>query len=411
MNYSRRKVNDVKIYKESKAYNGYTFFATMYGKDAWLIDMEGNVVHNWKMKQMPGPYGKLLENGNVLWQGRGIDAIEGFGGNATELVEVDWEGNEVWRYDDPFLNHGFLRMKNGNTLINRYIEIPKDIAAKVKGGVAGTELDGKIYGCSFQEITPEKEVVWEWKHYEHMDVETDILCPLCPRSIWGYTNAMDIMPDGNLVFTLRYLNTVVIIDRKTGEIIWRWGPKHSIGHPHDCTALPNGNILLFDNGFHRKPYVCSDDDDLEVSPAGISEEEYSAILEINPKTNEIVWDFRDRLNLFYTNVCGGAQRLPNGNTLVCESTKGRFFEVTPEKEIVWEYINPFMTNHPPYWNYDWQPTAETFRAFRFGPDFPGLEGKDLNPKNYEWSVLPREEKSEEEKEEEAILSRLTKLGY
>ncbi len=408
MHYSRRCFNDVKVYNESKAYNGYTFFATMYGKDAWLIDMRGEVVQHWEMKHMPGPYGRLLDNGNVLWQGRGPNAIEGFGGNATELVEVDWDGNEVWRYDDPWLNHDFLRLGNGNTLINRYVEVPEHIAAKVRGGVAGTELDGKIYSCSFQEITPDKEVVWEWKHYEHLDPDTDVLCPLCPRSIWGYTNAMDIMPNGDIVFTLRYLNTLAILDRKTGEITWRWGPKHSIGHPHHCSVLPNGNILLFDNGFHRKPYIGSD---LEISPAGISEEEYSAILEINPKTDEIEWDYRDRQNLFYTPVCGGTQRLPNGNTLVCESTKGRFFEVTPEKEIVWEYINPFMTNHPPYWNYDWQTTAETFRVFRFGPDFPGFDGRHLDPARYEWVVQLKAEKSEEDQKEEAAFSRLKRLGY
>ncbi len=409
LRYTRRDFKDVKVYDKSKAYNGYTFFATMYGKDAWLIDMEGNVINHWLMKNMPGPHGILLDNGNVLWQGRGPGAIEGFGGNATELVEVDWDGNEVWRLDDLYLNHDFVPLKNGNILVNKYIEVPEEIASKVKGGIPGTEYEGeKIFSCSFQEITRDNEVVWEWKHYEHLDTEKDIICPLCPRSIWGYTNAMDVLPDGNILFTLRYLNTIAILDRKTGDIIWRWGLQYSIGHPHDCSVLPNGNILLFDNGFHRKPYI---DGKQEISPAGVSEEEYSRILEINPKTNEVVWQYRDRFNIFYTPICGGAQRLPNGNTLICESTKGRFFEVTKDGEIVWEYHNPFLTQHPPYWDYDWQPTAETFRAHRYGPDFEGFKGKDLTPGKYEWKMEEKGEKSEEELQEEAIFSRLKKLGY
>ena len=67
----RKNVSDVRVHDPSKAFNGYTLFATMYGQDAWLIDMEGNVVHHWLMEHMPGPYGHLLPNGNLLWQGRG----------------------------------------------------------------------------------------------------------------------------------------------------------------------------------------------------------------------------------------------------------------------------------------------------------------------------------------------------
>lgn len=110
-----KNIRDVTIYHPSRDYNAYTFFATMYGEDAWLIDMKGNVIHHWAMQHMPGPCGHLLPNGNLLWLGRSPDAIEGFGGNSTELVEVDWDGKEVWRVDDLCLNHDFIRLKNGNT--------------------------------------------------------------------------------------------------------------------------------------------------------------------------------------------------------------------------------------------------------------------------------------------------------
>jgi hypothetical protein len=44
---------------------------------------------------------------------------------------------------------------------------------------------------------------------------------------------------------------------------------------------------------------------------------------------------------FFSHYISSAQRQPNGNTLICEGSNGRFFEVTPSGEIVWEYINPF----------------------------------------------------------------------
>jgi hypothetical protein len=396
MAYIRKLTQDVKIYDPSKACNGYTLFSLEWGRDAWLINMRGQIVNHWAMKHGPAAHGKLLPNGNLLWQGRDLEAMTEFGSNGKELVEVDWDSNQVWRYDDPFVNHDFVRLSNGNTVLNRYVQIPDSIAAKIKGGIPGTEREGKIWSCSFREITKEADVVWEWKHYEHLDPERDILCPLCPRSIWGYTNSLDVFPNGNIVFTLRFLNTIAILDKKTGEIIWRWGPEHSLGHPHSCSVLDNGNILLFDNGLHRKG-----------KEIGIGDVAASRVIEVNPKTNEIEWEYRDPNAFnFYTAICGGAERLPNGNTLICESTKGRFFEVTSKKDIVWEYVSPFMIRRPPYWG--WTLSAEVFQAHRYGPDYEGLNGKALDPNRFEWVIR---EKSTETLEEEKILSRLKKLGY
>lgn len=382
MTYTRKLTRNVKIYDPSKAYNGYTLFATVGGNDVWLVDMKGQIVHHWLMKHEPAAHGKLLPNGNLLWQGRGPQAMSEFEGNGTELVEVDWDGNEVWRHDDFFVNHDFVRLNNGNTILNRYVQVPDSIVAKIKGGVPGTEREGKIWSGSFREITKEGDVVWEWNHYEHLNLETDILCPLCPRRIWGYTNSLDIFPNGNIVCTFRFLNTVAIVDKKTGKIIWRWGPEYSLGHPHCCSVLDNGNILLFDNGLHRKS-----------KEIGIGEVETSRVMEVNPKTNEIEWEYRDPNPFnFYTSICGGAERLPNGNTLICEATKGRFFEVTPEKEIVWEYISPFMVRrrYPGYWG--WTLTNMAWQVHRYGPDYEGLKGKTLDPNRFEWVI--QEKKSQ-----------------
>jgi hypothetical protein len=84
--------------------------------------------------------------------------------------------------------------------------------------------------------------------------------------------------------------------------------------------LPDGHILVFDNGVRRK---------------------YSRVLEVDPASGEIVWEYRGEVpELFYSEARGSAQRLPNGNTLICESDRGRAFEVTPGGEIVWLWKNP-----------------------------------------------------------------------
>ncbi len=88
---------------------------------------------------------------------------------------------------------------------------------------------------------------------------------------------------------------------------------------------PLSYILIFDNGMHRL------DDSMP----------FSRVIEVDAATNQIVWRYQDRPSWnFFSPRMGNAQRLPNGNTLICESSFGRFFELTTDGEIVWEYVNP-----------------------------------------------------------------------
>lgn len=127
-------------------------------------------------------------------------------------------------------------------------------------------------------------------------------------------------------------------------------------------GLPGeGNILLFDNGGQAglgKPTPCA--------PTGYcnATRGYSRVLEINPVTMERVWSYNDpsefegniealsQMNQLFSHYCSSADRLPNGNTLITEMLHGRVIEVTPEREVVWEFINPggkvFRAHRYPY---------------------------------------------------------------
>lgn len=386
-------------YNSTKAYNGYTLFGPMGSRDVYLVDMHGRLIHHWRTPYALGCHGKFLPNGNLLVAQRVPGGpIWDLPGSAGQLLEVDWDGNVVWKYEDPYMNgHEFDRMKNGNTLVTRWIAVPSDIAAKVKGGIPGSEREGVMWGDCFREITPGGKAVWEWVAHEHMDFETDILCPLCPRDTLTYANSLVALPDGNILTHFRLINTVAIIDKSTGDIIWRWG-REELGHAHNPTLLDNGNIQIFDNGFHRV-----------ISGIGFP---YSRVLEINPKTNKIEWEYKDKNPFaFYSSLCGNAQRLPNGNTLICESTKGRIFEVTYEKEIVWDFTSPFYL---PYRSAAWGVNNLVFRAYRYPPEHEGLKGKTLDPNKFEW--VPQEKEKvpgavSEIEAEEVVSRRLAGLGY
>ena len=396
--YRVRHTQDVTVYDPSRAYDGYTLFAPTFEKVAWLIDMQGRVVHRWEMDTAPASHGKLLPNGHVMWQGKGPDSITDFVGSGSELVEVDWDGNKVWRYEEIGLNHDFLVLDNGNLIVNVFQPIPDGVVEHIRGGLPGTELRGTMWSCGFKEITRAGEELWTFNLHEHLDPETDILCPLCPRHVWGFCNSLSPLPDGNILFTLRLLNDLAVLDPKKGEIVWRLGRDKELGHPHSCSVLPNGNYLLYDNGLHR----VGADPGLQIADISASR-----VIEIDPHTKEIVWQYMDPYAPnFYSAICSSAQRLPNGNTLICEATKGRLFEVTLDGEMVWEYHSPFLITRPSYWG--WTLAKTIWDAQRYGPDDPAFEGKDLDPENYELVLRKR---GEAEKREEAELKRLKSLGY
>lgn len=404
----------LRYYDPRKTYAGYTLFAPMAGYTVWMVDMEGRIVHRWNVDNPPGCHGRLLPNGNLLYAGKKKDSpLADFGGSAGIMLEFDWNGKVVWTYEDDYLSHDFDRMNNGNTMVLKWAPMPKEAAEKVKGGVPGTERNGVMWTDVLHEVDQEGKVVWEWIGYEHFDPEIDVICPLCPRKAWGQANSCYVMPDGNILLSYAFISMIQIVEKKSGNIIWRWGMGHELGFPHNPTLLDNGNILVFDNGRHR-----------HLAP------DFSRVIEINPKSNEIEWEYTaDPPTDFFSSHISGAQRLPNGNTLICEGAKGRFFEVTPQSETVWEYVNPFYNMFGRFGH-----TNMVFRAYRYGVDYPGLKGtglddinmiyasqaapslaQDLTPKAGQTYRAPSAgEKSKNDKQEELkkkMHERLGKLGY
>lgn len=419
MSISRRSLKGVTIYSPEKAYEGYTLFAPLEENTVWLIDMKGNFVHNWEFPYVPACYGKLLPNGNLLYAGKDIDPPVPFGGIGGHLIEMNWDGEVVWEYKDPYMHHDFSRLPNGNTMVLRFYKVPPEFHDKIKGGVPGTPKDGVIWGDSFREITPEGEVVWEWLGHEHLlEIDDFVACPICSREEWTHVNTCHVLPNGDILTSFLRQHKVAIIDKQTKKVKWIWGGDGKLGHQHDPNMLENGNVLIYDNGTHRYDAVAP-----ETFSMGMIN--FSRVVEVNPESGKIVWEFKDENSLhFHSPFISGSQRLPNGNTLICEGGMGRLFEVTPEKEIVWEYVYPFYVEKKISFA---GISNAIFRAYRYSADHPALKGKDLNPRKVELTLreapfwrekLEREEKAMKSMEEakkgganNKALDRLKNLGY
>jgi len=407
----------VTIYNPEKSWSGYTLFqAEELG--ALLIDMNGREVQLWKglhgfpNKLLPGGYvlghtGQrnsaysiqdhvdLIQvdwDGNIVWKFNQYEFIEDPGEKPQWMARVhhDYqrEGNSVGYYA-PNME---AKSQGGNTLLLTHKDMrnPK-ISDKLL-------LDDAII-----EVTWDGDIIWEWccsdhfEEYNFSEAAKNILYrdpnvrPIREgMGDWMHINSMSVLgpnkwydagdkrfhPD-NIIWSGREANIIAIIDKQTGKIVWKIGPDYDaskelrelgwIVGPHHTHMIPKGlpgegNILVFDNGGwagYGLPNPSSTNGRM------CATRDYSRVLEIDSATLKIVWQYTPSeagfvfpvdSNRFYSPVVSGAQRLPNGNTLITEGSGGRIIEVTTNYEIVWEYISP-------YWGCQTK-TNIVYRAYR-----------------------------------------------
>jgi hypothetical protein len=326
----RRRGTGFRALDASRASPGLTLFSPIEGDGMiYLIDLTGKIDHTWKMPYPPGLYGYLTDKGTLFYNGKiPNDTFLGkapFKGGAA--LEADWNGKVLWEVRHPNHHHDGRLLKNGNVLLLCATELSNDVARKVQGGRPGTEEKGKIWADYLVEMTKDGRTVWEWRSWEHLDPAKDVITAVQDeRSEWTHGNAVMELPDGNLLVSFRDISTIIKIERRTGQILWKMGAPPLSGQ-HAPTPLPNDNILIFDNGPHRLD---------ESFP-------FSRVIEVNSRTSEIVWKYEEGIpSNFFSPRISNAQRLPNGNTLVNDGWFGRFFEVTLDGEVVWEYVNPYF---------------------------------------------------------------------
>jgi outer membrane protein assembly factor BamB len=320
---------------EARACPSYTLYASHNGPGiVYLLDLQGREVHRWTLPYPPGLYGYLLPNGNLFYMGKVHDQTwdrfpswHRFKGGV--LLEVDWHGNVVWEYHDPNHHHDARRTASGGALYLAVEQVPPELEAKVQGGVPGSAPQG-MWADVLIEVDASGRREWEWHACEHLDVEKDIITFNDARREWSHANTVVSLPGERVLVSFRNISTVAIIDKRTGDFVWKLGCD-VLAQQHDPSLLANGNVLIFDNGAHRLD---------QAMPA-------SRVIEVDPATNQIVWEYRDApLYNFFSPYISGARRLPNGNTLITEGNFGRMFQVTPDKQVVWEYINPEFTTGP-----------------------------------------------------------------
>jgi hypothetical protein len=423
---------------DARSFRGYTLFAPLRSTTTYLIDNDGKLVRSWQSSYPPGNSVYLLENGHLLRTGNVRNQTFTSGGQGGRVQEFDWNGALLWDFEyssDQYLQHHDVEpLPNGNVLLIAW-ELKSSSEAIAAGRNPALVSSRGLWPDKIIEVKPQGasggEIVWEWRTWDHLIQDFDATKPNYgvvadqPELIdlnfanntnadWQHVNAVAHNPqlDQIMLSVHNNFNEIWIIDHGTtkaeaaghtggkygkgGDLLYRWGNPRAykmgatgdqkLSGQHDAQWIAPrsgggaGNILIFNNGANRR-YSSVD----EIIPPVEANGNYTRASGSAFGPSAATWSYvAPNPNDFYAMNISGAQRLPNGNTLICDGPHGIFFEVTAAKEVVWKYINPVVASGPmtqgdPIPSGQQGQENNVFRSPRYAPDYPGLAGKDLTP--------------------------------
>jgi outer membrane protein assembly factor BamB len=297
----------IRRYRPNQSSAGYNL--VLYRRRVPLvIDMNGRVVHSWPKLRVTGRV-RLNRDGSLAVIG--IDNL---------IKEYTWNGDLTWHFQLPdkhdIPHHDLIRAWSGNYLILAH--------------------DGHGHTDFLLEVDRDGEVVWEWRFLDHTadfpGWDPDSMDPSHTNSIrelppnrWHAAGDERFRP-GNILLSARSLNTIFIIDRISGDVVWTYSK--GLDGQHEAVMLErglrqHGHIMVFNNGLEN-----------------LSDYRRSRVQVINPVTGELVWEYGS--DFFFSSVGGTAQPLPGNSVLVTSSHGGRVFEVKGRGRIVWEWAPPYL---------------------------------------------------------------------
>jgi hypothetical protein len=383
------------VHSNSKTIDGQILFAPMDYGTTYLIDNTGTVNHTWLSDYLPGEAVRWLGDATIL---RTIKTmVHGYGGVGGGVQKVLWDGTIAWdfRYDTNgnLSHHDIMPLPNGNVLM-----IAWETKTRAEAIAAGRNPNSFI-GDTFMpdhiiEVKPtgptSGDIVWEWHVWDHLIQDFDSskgnygVAADHPELVdinygtnlvlsdWMHTNSVDYNEKfDQIMISVHNFHEIWVIDHSTtteeaaghsggnsgkgGDLLYRWGnpeayragtaSNQKFFGQHDTTWIKpgytgEGDILVFNNGDNRPAGIFSSVD--EIIPPVNDKGEYYLEQGSSYGPENLTWSYTaDPPTSFYSGVFSGAQRLSDGDTLICDGVGGRFFEVTPDGTTVWQYVNPY----------------------------------------------------------------------
>jgi len=296
-----------------------------------IIDAAGAVLHTWQhLPCRRWSSSALLPDGGLAAAGQHPAADLPPGHRRRYLLRLARDGTFVWEAGHPVHHHVSLTPEGHIVTLTRrfrrFPEIDPRVPVKDNGIAVFTAGGALVAERSLYEVLAGADDVFRFQRVAPTAVDGD------DRTIdLFHANAVHWLPPGavtlrdgrferpTVLVCIRHQDSVALIDWDAGRVVWAWGQGVLAG-PHDAHVLPNGHILVFDNGLGRN---------------------WSRVVEVDPVSERIVWEYRGGADgEIYSRIRGSSQRLANGNTLIVDSTHGRAVEVTPAGTVVWDFRTP-----------------------------------------------------------------------
>jgi hypothetical protein len=422
----------VGLFYNHNALPGYVLFSPIGSTSTFLIDKCGKKVHEWQSAYRPGQAVYLLPDGNLLRTGDANNPSFSAGGSGGLIEKLDWNSNVLWRYfisdSNQCQHHDACPLPNGNVLAISWERKTKPQAVAQGRNPATTNVN--FWSEKIIELEPlssdSARIVWEWHVWDHLIQHFDSAKPnwavvadhpelihlnfsgTAANSDWLHINSVAYNPQlDQVMLSSHNFNEVWIIDHSTttaeaashsggahhkgGDLLYRWGnpqayergtnTERMLFGQHNAhwiePGLPDENKIMIYNNGNGRPAGFYSTVEILMPPLDISGNyTLTAGQAYGPLSSTVVYQAPNPTD-FYSSSISGAQRLPNGNTLICEGNKGNFFEADAAQNLVWKYVNPVNTL-----GILSQGAAATgvitFRCTQYQSDYPGLAGITLS---------------------------------
>jgi hypothetical protein len=366
----------VVVHVKDKVAPGVNLYTSKRWTEARLVDAAGAVVHKWSRPARPlldatfaarvqellagwmhvelDPAGDLLvveemrglmkldARSHVLWQSElpAHHDVASLADGRTVVLSAAIQRRRTGVHEDPFVDNTVVTLSAKGRPISAFSLL------EVLGAHPETArvLDAELAARAGWSTRTDKRTVNLATEAESQTADAAVRAYLAGKKIPErlacmllyltpadvlHTNTIDVLPrdvpglghKGDFLLSVRNLNLVLIVSARARKVVWHWGPG-VLGQMHEPSLLPNGHLLVFDNGIDARR---------------------SRILEIDPVTKGIVWSYEGKpAKSFFTPFMGGVQGLANGNVLITDSTSSRAFEVNRAGETVWEFFEPTL---------------------------------------------------------------------
>jgi hypothetical protein len=413
----------VNKYDQALTQPGYMVFSqgNGAGRTAYVVDMEGYVVHTWWVDNVLGYAPQITHQGHVLLQrGTGVGA-----GGIDDIQEQDWDGNPIRVYPTPTVDaHGTTRQyimhhrpywipDVGTPQYGHVLQQARQVYTQAEAVAAGrTRQTASTFQPStmfeYNNADPPQRV-WEFQVFDNLGTGYDKIDPNIPTSDGDFTHINSTSYDSVrnwILFNSNNHSEFWAVDYNTKKIVYRfgnpanWDPTKQYAtadatrmgaislndqwnfNAHDIrptVPATGGTFMLFNNGNF---------------PTGRG----SIVYEIDPDLDKVTWRYPGVATstaaanganpTIWSSNQSGAIRMPNGNTFVSMANDGHVVEVTPTGSTAWEYKLPLTSSQAKCFYNELSDMYGWHVSTKYPADYPGFAGRDLSTGRYRFKDCP-----------------------